>query len=392
MIGTTLNEALDLRYCKKCVTPNTRPNVFFREDGVCEACHFVASNSGVDWDRRLEELRRILDSNRKSVGPWDCIVGVSGGKDSTRQAIWVREKLDYKVLLVNVSYPPRQLSEVGALNISNLINLGFDCEHILPAPKTSRKLFRECLLEFGNAFVASEMVLVSAVQRVALERDIPLVFWGENPALQVGDQGTLGANMWDGNRLRDSNTLKGGDISWMRKFVGLDTNLSFYQYPAREYLSDAVQTIFLGPAWDNWYASINSTFALLHGFSGSDLKPAQSGDLYQTEMVDEPYFSVNHWLKYLKYGFGRGSDQANQLIRLGRITREEGALIARKMDPVLDSGQLDSFLDYAEIKDREWREIVQRFRNPYLFDLQGDLLVPRFLPGVDAEIELSYAR
>lgn len=381
-----MEEKIHLIYCTKCISPNTRPNSFFHEDGVCSACRFADENAFVDRRRRFQELEKLLELSRKGSAVWDSVVGVSGGKDSTRQAMWVREKLGRTPLLVNVVYPPRQLSEVGAANISNLIALGFDCEHVFPAPQTSRRLFRESFLRFGNAFVASEMVLFAAVQRIALERDIPIVFWGENAALQVGDKATLGQSVWDGNYLRDSNTLAGGDISWMVEAIGPDVNLSQYRYPSREDLRGAVDTVFLGPAWDDWFSSVNSTFSLLHGFSGTHLEPLQSGDLFQTEMVDEPFFAVNHWLKYIKYGFGRGTDQANQLIRLGAISREEGARIAMEMDPVLNPSQLDDFLHYVNLDLAEWKFLLQKFTNPFLFDLEDGILTSLFVPGENAEI------
>ena len=57
---------------------------------------------------------------------FDCIIGVSGGKDSTRQALFIREKLKMRPLLVCCTYPPEQLTDLGAKNLSNLIKLGFD--------------------------------------------------------------------------------------------------------------------------------------------------------------------------------------------------------------------------------------------------------------------------
>jgi tRNA(Ile)-lysidine synthase TilS/MesJ len=134
-----------MQYCIKCLQPNTRPNSQFT-NGICPVCIYQDSIKNVDWNERLDLLRRIIKPyvNKK---PYNCIVGISGGKDSTRQALWVRDKLRLNPLLICMAYPPEQVSNVGADNISNLINLGFDVEIISISP-----IFWKNLLKIGFFF------------------------------------------------------------------------------------------------------------------------------------------------------------------------------------------------------------------------------------------------
>ena len=114
-------------YCRKCIQPDTRPGITFDEEGVCPACRFAEKEHTIDWESRRVELARVVDHGRKNnVSGYECIIGVSGGKDSVRQALFAKEELGLNPLLVCCSSPPEQITELGTKNISNLIELGFD--------------------------------------------------------------------------------------------------------------------------------------------------------------------------------------------------------------------------------------------------------------------------
>ena len=62
---------------------------------------------------------------------------------------------------------------------------------------------------------STELALFSSVPELAIAYKIPLIWWGENAALQLGDLNVMGDNGSDGNNLRNMNTLGGGDITWL---------------------------------------------------------------------------------------------------------------------------------------------------------------------------------
>ena len=157
-----------MKYCKKCIQPNTRPNTIFTDDGICPACNYFEKLEEVDWQERTEILLEIAKNFPKSNRhDFDCIIGVSGGKDSVRQAVFVRDKLGLNPLLACLSYPPQQVTERGVDNISNLINLGFDCVISNPAPETWRKLMRHSFDRFTNWCKSTELALFSSVPQLA---------------------------------------------------------------------------------------------------------------------------------------------------------------------------------------------------------------------------------
>ncbi|WP_233263832.1 adenine nucleotide alpha hydrolase family protein [Vibrio vulnificus] len=130
---------------------------------------------------KLKLLQDKIQKSRqkqRNKGAYDCIVGVSGGKDSTRQAHWVRDRLGLRPLLVCCAYPPKQMSEIGAKNLTNLIEMGFDVIAATPAPQTAAQLALESFKQFGNVCKSTEMSLFSTVPRLAIELGVNTIFWG----------------------------------------------------------------------------------------------------------------------------------------------------------------------------------------------------------------------
>ena len=377
-----------MQYCKACLSPDTRPNARFNNEGICIPCTFAETSHNVSYEIRLKELKNIVRrlTKRRKYQEYDCIVGVSGGKDSTRQALWVREKLGLSPLLVCVAYPPRQVSQVGVDNLSNLISHGFDCVMLGPAPKTSRILMREAFFQFTNIFRATEMVLFAGVPKMALAHDIKLILWGENPALQVGESGSMGATIWDGNNLRNINTLAGGELGWMVDQVGAAERILPYQFPDVKLMqAKQINTLFLGPAWSNWSIAGNSVFAMPEGLHIRKDGVLSTGDLMGTSMLDEEWATINMMLKYYKLGFGRASDFVNEEIRCGRITRKAGAVLAQRYDGICDDKYVDSFCRYVGIEVADFWAQVHKASNPLLFKNVPSMQRPQplFTPGVD---------
>jgi hypothetical protein len=149
-----------MRYCKRCLEPDTRPDCLFDDEGICFPCRYLETVGSIDWKARRAELDEIAQWGRdRNVSGYDCIIPVSGGKDSHRQALYCRDELGLKCLLVSCSYPPEQLTDRGAHNLANLVSLGFDCITISPGPETWRRLMRGGFHVWGNMFKSTELAL-----------------------------------------------------------------------------------------------------------------------------------------------------------------------------------------------------------------------------------------
>lgn len=374
-----------MRYCTLCLQPDTRPGIRFDEDGICPACSYYRQLANVDWTERRNELGKIVSfgQSNRSWG-YDSIIGVSGGKDSTRQALFVRNELGMNPLLVCLSYPPQQSTQRGVDNLANLVNHGFDCITIYPAPEVWRKLVRKGFLQYGNWCRSTELALFSSVPRLAVAYQIPLIWWGENPALQLGDLNVMGEDGSDGNQLRRMNTLGGGDISWLMDEEIQARHILQYHYPSVDHIErSGIKICFLGYFWKEWSLLDNGTYSALRGLDVRREPGSEIGDPWGVSSLDEDWVTLNQMIKYLKFGFGRTTEYVNELIRKGILSRQDAVGLVECFDGKCGDQYIQSFCEYIGISDETFWSTVDQFVNTELFERIGmGQYRPRFSVGV----------
>ena len=367
-----------MKYCLRCLQPDTRPNTKFTAAGICPACDYFDRLKDVDWQERFEILEDLLANFPRRRGQhFDCIIGVSGGKDSMRQALWVRDKLGLKPLLACLSYPPEQVTERGVDNLSTLIEHGFDVVISAPAPQTWRKLMRASFDRFTNWARSTELALFSSVPQLAIRYQIPLILWGENPGLQLGDLKTLGRTGYDGNNLRYMNTLSGGALDWMLETSEIK-DLIPYQYPSpEEFDRHGLQIVYLGWFLGDWSLTNNGLYSAVNGLNVRKDTVENTGDLRGVTSLDEDWVTLNQMIKYYKFGFGRVTDYCNEEIRLGNITREEGVRLVSEYDDSCSPDYISAFSDYIGIDIDEFWNRVHASVNRELFDIRPNGSIER---------------
>jgi N-acetyl sugar amidotransferase len=376
---------MNMKYCKKCLQTDTRPGIKFDKFGVCPACNYHDSLKQVDWDERYKELQAIVEFGKaNNHSGYDCIIGVSGGKDSTRQAFYVKDVLKMNPLLISLGYPPEQITQRGVDNVSNMISHGFDCISINPSPQIWRKLMREGFDKYTNWCKSTELALFSSVPKLAIAYQIPLIWWGENAALQLGDLNVMGKNGSDGNNLRKMNTLSGGDITWLINNEIRTNDIIQYIYPSEKEMEDAnLRITFLGYFWNDWSLIDNGNFSTLRGLEIRNEKPWEIGDPLGITSLDEDWVTLNQMIKYLKYGFGRISDYVNEDIRNGRMTRDEGIELNKKFDGKCSSKYIESFSNNIGITVEQFWEQVDKSVNLELFTkIETGKYLPKFEVGI----------
>ena len=368
-----------MKYCKICLNTDTRPNSYFSENGICPACNYYFNLKDVDWEERFDLFKKLIkDHKKKNNNYYDCIIGVSGGKDSTRQALWARDKLGVRPLLVCLTYPPEQVTNRGVDNLSNLIKQGFDFEIISLGPKTWKKTLREGFLKFTNFQKAAEIAIISAVPVTAIKHKIPLILWGENPGLQLGDMKTVGKTGYDGNQLRFMNTVAGGDLSWLVSSGVNEENLIHYKFPNPEEFDEAnIQIIYMGWFWKDWSLMNNGMYSITNGIEVRDQSVVETGDITRVTSLDEDWVTLNQMIKYYKYGFGRVADHVNEQIRSGGMTRDKGIELLEKYDGSCSPEFIKSFCDYIDITVENFWEIVKKSVNKRLFSIEDDGSIKR---------------
>ena len=378
-----------MKYCKSCLSTDLRPGAVF-EDGVCLPCRYSDSNDEVSSRTKLKTLREKFKKSRKkqkNKGSYDCIVGVSGGKDSTRQAHWVRDRLGLRPLIVCSGYTPKQMSEIGAKNLSNLFSMGFDVVIATPAPQTAAELALKSFRQFGNVCKSTEMSLYATVPRLAIELGINTIFWGENNALQVGESAIEGVDEFDGNSIRNMNTLKSGGTEWLFDSVEATYLAEHYMYPTTsKFVKAGINIFFLGPVWDDWSNESNATYASLGGLTLRPGEESQTGDLSNASMLDEEFTNINMMLKYFKFGFGRATDFVDEKIRSGLMTRDKAIEIVKKYDGVCSDEIIARFCAYVGISQDEFWDIANGWVNKNLFTItKFSRPTPKFEVGTNYE-------
>lgn len=357
-----------MKYCKKCLQPNTRPGIKFNEEGICYACLYEEEKKNIDWIAREKELKEIAEWAKKTAkGAYHCVIGVSGGKDSSFQAVYAKERLGLNVLLVNSE--PDKITEIGKHNIENLINQGFDIIKMRPNPKIIKKLVKESFYKYGNPIKPTEYPLWTSAYIIADKFDIPLVIQGENAALTLGVVNSGLGN--DGNALNvnEGNTLAGGNASdWVDEDINLN-QLYMYQFPDKKRLIDkGIKAIYLQYYVKEWSQVYNADFSIARGLFGRTTEDLHDIGRYRRyTALDSDMQIVNQMIKYYKFGFGFATDEACYDIREGRISREEAIWLVNEYDGKCGEKYIKEFCEYIDITLEEFWKVVDKYVNKELF-------------------------
>lgn len=356
-----------MKYCKKCLYPNTKPQLQFDERGICSACNNQKLKDEVDWGKKKEDLLLILEKYRSKDGSkYDCIIPVSGGKDSTFQTYTIKETFGLNPLAVN--FHPHDQTEIGRKNLENLKQLGVDCIEFSANPLVYSKLAKFGLVELGDFQWPEHIGIFTIPVQVAVRYKIPLIIWGENPQLEYGqptniDTDTILDREWNeknGGYFLDK--IKPKD---MTKYGFKTKELIPYIYPSDDDIRQiGVTGIFLG-SYIKWDLFKQLDFVKELGFSEND--EVKEGTYDKWENLDV-YFTVFHdYFKFLKYGFGRTTDHASIEIRYERITRAQGIELIKKYEGKIPRKYLDKFLKSADISEQEFHDICDKFTNKEIF-------------------------
>jgi len=361
-----------LTYCVKCVMPSTKPDLVLDEHGVCNACRAYEARQTVDWAARQRELAALLERYRQHGRTWDCIVPVSGGKDSTYQVIRVLQ-LGLNPLCVTAT--TCDLSPIGRANIENLKRLGVDHVEFSPNPLVRARLNRIGLTEVGDISWPEHVGIFTIPVRAAVQYNVPLIIWGENSQNEYGGPAAAADNNVLTRRwLEEFGGLLGLRVSDLSATYGIEArHLLPYQYPTDEELQRVgVTGLFLGH-YLPWDGLSNALIAQANGFASLG-RPVE-GSMVDYENLDNHQTGIHDYFKFLKFGFSRATDIACLHVRRGRITREDALHIVRARDgrfPWTYLGKpLAEILEPLDLSVDAFVKVCDRFTNKKVFKRDG---------------------
>lgn len=367
-----------LVYCNKCIMPSTKPDLYLDDAGVCNACRSFEARKKVDWAARRLELENILFKYRRPDGSnWDCIVPVSGGKDSTFQVVQILQ-LGLNPLCVTAT--TCDLTGLGRRNIENIKRLGVDCIEMSPNPLVRAKLNRIGLLQVGDISWPEHVAIFTVPVQVAVQFNVPLIIWGENSQNEYGGPASVSENnVLDRRWLEEFGGLLGLRVTDLINQQGLSLKeLIPYIYPDDSELQRVgVTGLFLGH-YLPWDGLSNMLIAQAYGF---EVSPTTTlGSMVNYENLDNHQTAIHEYFKFLKFGFGRATDHACLHIRRGRLTREMGLSIVKRLDgkfpwEYLGKPLAETLLALDMTVD-EFVKVCDRFTNKKIFkrDANGALI------------------
>lgn len=365
-----------MRYCAKCILPDTRPNLVLQADGVCNACAAHASKQRIDWGGREQAFAAVVQLAKSRASGYDCLIPVSGGKDSTWQ---VAKCLEYGLVPLAVTWKTPARTDIGTKNLGNLVSLGVDHIDYQVNPKVERKFLHRALVEFGAPAIPMHMALFSIPLRLAVRFRIPLVVWGENSAFEYGgtDEERTGFRL-DKRWLAKYGVTQGTTAQdWVSADLS-EKELTPYYGPSDAEIEQAgTLAVFLGYYFP-WDPSASLAVALAHGFQPRAEGPKTG--YYDYADIDDDFISIHHYLKWYKFGFTRLFDNLSIEIRNGRLTRQQALDIVRSRGDQTPYDDIEKFCAFLGITTRHFFEVIEKFRNPAIWvQRQGRWMIDGFI-------------
>lgn len=365
-----------MKYCKKCVLPDTRPNLVLDEEGVCNACRSHGTKVQIDWALRAEDFRNVVEHAKLRSTGYDCVIPVSGGKDSTWQVV---KCLEYGLNPLAVTWKTPARTEIGAKNLSNLVSLGVDHLDYQINPRVEKKFMFKALGRYGSTAIPMHLALFNIPLKIAAKFEIPLVVWGENSAFEYGSaaDASKGFNL-DGNWLKIYGVTHGTTAKdWVCNEL-TERELTPYFGPDDADLGEKnILAIFLG-YYFQWDPETSLKVAREHGFQTRSEGPKTG--YYDYADIDDDFISIHHYIKWYKFGFTRLFDNLSLEIRNGRISREHAIEIARESGTQTPYEDIAAFSRFAGISVEQFFVTIEKFRNSNIWTKQdGKWVIENFL-------------
>lgn len=358
----------EIFWCSSCLNMSTRNRITFDEQGRCNACVWAEEKKSLDWGSRKQELLSLFNRHKRG-GPFDLIVPVSGGKDGSYVSYQCKNIYGLEPLCVTVHPPMR--SELGNRNLENFKKSGFQLIEInLPYDKM-RDLNRKGFIEQGRPLFGWTSAIFTAVMRVAKAFDISLIMYGEDGEIEYGG----------GNESKDRGTFTPSFVKHVyleqqfEKTIGSkDLSESFFwKFPEDTGNIELAHWSY----FENWNPYRN--YLVAKKYCGLQERTEKNTGTYTNfAQNDNVLYDLHTYLMYLKFGFGRATQDAGIDIRRGAMTRDQAIQLVSLYDNDLPEEYVNGYLEYFEMTREDFFLTLDKWANPALFEKSGNGYVPKF--------------
>jgi len=330
----------------------------------------------MNWAPRQQELRHLLERYRSRTGAFDCIVPVSGGKDGSYVAYQLKHVYGMNPLTITVR--PDLPLPIGEENLQRFISSGYNHIHVSPESDIMRRLNRHGFTEKGFPYYGWLTAILTTVIRTAINFGVELIFYGEDGEVEYGGS-VQSANraLFDIEYMK-SIYLEGGYDKIVGMLEGVDpARLYFWKFPSEDELSQKALYLTHWSYFEQWDSYRNYLVAKEHcGLLEKD--EGNSGTFTNFAQNDQALYALHAYLMYLKFGFGRATQDAGIEIRRGAMTREQALNLVRLYDGHYPEEFIDIYLDYYDMDQEEFDGVLERWVNKDLFEKSKGRWRPTF--------------
>ena len=359
----------EIFWCKNCLNMSTRPRITFDSRNWCNACQWMEEKTTMDWRLREKELIQLLDKHRSTAGDFDCIVPVSGGKDGSYVAYNLKHKYGMNPLTVTVK--PALSLDVGDKNLFNFIQSGYSHIHISCNPVILDRLNKYGFIEKGFPYYGWLIAIMTAVIRTAVNFKIPLIFYGEDGEVEYGGSTESKHNSMYEIEYMKRIYLEGGHEKVFDRIAKdadiSESDMSFFRFPKDGEISEVGLSFTHWSYFEPWDSYRNYIVAKEH--CGLIEKDDGNPDTFTNfSQNDQALYALHAYMMYLKFGFGRATQDAGIEIRRGSMTRGQAINLVQMYDNAYPHELIDTFLDYYGMTKNEFNSVLDNYVNKELFE------------------------
>ncbi len=354
---------------------STRPRITFDSQGRCNACQWAEEKKTLDWSKRKNELTKILNEFRSTDGSFDCVVPVSGGKDGSYVAYQLKHVFGMHPLAITVT--PALTLELGNQNLKNFIANGYDHIQINPAGDVLQALNKFGFIHKGFPYFGWLMAIKTAPLKMAAKLGISIIFYAEEGETEYGGSTALkNVPFYDIEFIRDVYFEGGQDLVF--KESGLeDEALTFFRFPTEDEIGGNQLKITHWSYFENWdpyrnYLVAKEKCGLIESAD------TNSGTFTNFAQNDQALYSLHAYMMYLKFGFGRATQDAGIEIRRGAMSRDQAINLVRLYDGVYPENFVELYLDYYQMPRTEFDSVIDKWVNHGLFEKESGRWKPTF--------------
>lgn len=370
-----------MEYCKRCVYPaNAKPGIVLDDEGICSGCrafeHKTVFIDRIDWPKRGQMLKELLAEysgrQRAKGNPYDCIIPVSGGKDSHYQVWLIRKELGLNPLLVTYNHTFN--TPLGIRNLTNLVEK-LDCNLVrfTTAPGAAIRMAKYMLKKIGDVTWHYHAGIMTFPIQAAVQYDVPLIIWGEEGFSELVGMHNLDDFVEFTKKKRQEHMMRGFEPEDLLDEPDCPLtryDLAPFFYPSDEDIERVgVRGIYLSN-YVPWNAREHTEFVIKElGFESARARDRTFNIYGKTDDIHAN--GLHDYLKYLKFGYGRATDDAANEIRHGRMTRDQGIDMVLRYDPVRPR-DMDIFLRKSGMTEAEFMALVEPMRDPAIWQRAAD--------------------